>query len=123
MSTPPMPFNITVCARAPSTQSHRPLARCCSRLFWFQHPDLSSSRAPSPTQDCAAADTELADINQAIALSLALDAELRRMQLEQQHAGATAPETRQDEVCWAFRLQWCVASPTAHKTEPGRKSC
>lgn len=43
-------------------------------------------------------DSELADINQAIALSLALDAELRRMRLEQQHPGSTAAQLPQDPV-------------------------
>ncbi|MEW5318609.1 MAG: hypothetical protein WDW38_009819 [Sanguina aurantia] len=69
------------------------------RLLQLEDEDVAMAAALAASlKDCAAADTELADINQAIALSLALDAELRRMQLEQQHAGATAPETRQDEL-------------------------
>lgn len=55
-------------------------------------------------------DSELADINQAIALSLALDAELRRMKLEQQHPGSTAAPLPQDPVRMFKGGESCVHS-------------
>ncbi|MEW5304626.1 MAG: hypothetical protein WDW36_007225 [Sanguina aurantia] len=84
------------------------------RLLQLEDEDVAMAAALAASlKDCAAADTELADINQAIALSLALDAELRRMQLEQQHAGATAPETRQDEEQASCSSAKAPAAPSA----------